>query len=84
MGEQGTKVEYIICIAAAYLILIPVAWLGSIPWTALLAWLSLPFAIQGTRVVLAQKGRLLNAALAKTGQTALAFSLLFLLGLLLS
>ncbi len=82
-GEQATKIQYIVCIVVAYLILIPVAWLGLIPWTALLAWLSLPIAFQATRVVLTQKGRPLNTALAKTGQTALAFSLLFWLGLLI-
>jgi 1,4-dihydroxy-2-naphthoate octaprenyltransferase len=84
MGEHATKIQYIICIVIAYLILIPVAWVGLIPWKALVAWLSLPLAIQGTRVVLTQKGRPLNMALAKTGQTALAFSLLFWLGLLLA
>jgi len=84
VGEKGTKVEYIVCMVVAYIIPIPVAWAGMISWTTLIAWLSLPLAIQGTRVVLTQKGRPLNAALAKTGQTALTFSLLFWLGLLLS
>jgi 1,4-dihydroxy-2-naphthoate octaprenyltransferase len=84
LGESGTKIQYLACIAVAYLILLPVAWVGLIPWTALLAWLSLPLAIQASRVVLTQKGRPLNAALAKTGQTALVFSLLFWLGLLFS
>lgn len=82
-GEQGTKIQYIICMATAYLILIPVIGLHLIPWTTLLAWLSLPLAYQATRVVLTQKGRPLNAALAKTGQTALFFSLLFWVGMLL-
>jgi 1,4-dihydroxy-2-naphthoate octaprenyltransferase len=82
-GEQATKIQYTVCIVVAYLILIPLAWLGLIPWTVLLAWLSLPLAFQATRVVLTQKGRPLNAALTKTGQTALAFSLLFWFGLLL-
>ncbi|MBK9927126.1 MAG: 1,4-dihydroxy-2-naphthoate polyprenyltransferase [Anaerolineales bacterium] len=82
-GEKATKIQYTVCIVAAYLILIPVAWVGLIPWTVLLAWVSLPIAFQATKVVLTQKGRPLNAALAKTGQTALAFSLLFWLGLLL-
>lgn len=83
-GEQGTKVQYIICMAIAYLILIPVIGLRLIPWTTLLAWLSLPGAYQATQVVLTQKGRPLNMALAKTGQTALVFSLLFWVGLLFS
>ena len=84
MGEQGTKIEYIVCMVIAFITPIPVAWAGMISWTTLIAWLSLPLAIQAMRVVLTQKGRPLNAALAKTGQTALAFSLLFWLGLLLA
>jgi 1,4-dihydroxy-2-naphthoate octaprenyltransferase len=84
LGENATKIQYVTCIATSYLILIPVAWLGLIPWTTLIACLSLPLAIQASKVVLTQKGRPLNAALAKTGQTALVFSLLFWLGLLLS
>lgn len=84
IGERGTKVQYIACMVVAYLVLIPVALFGLIPWSALLAWLSLPIAFQATKVVLTQKGRPLNLALAKTGQTALVFSLLFWLGLLFS
>jgi 1,4-dihydroxy-2-naphthoate polyprenyltransferase len=84
LGEQGTKVQYVLCIVVAYLVLLPAAWLNFIPWTALLAWLSLPVAVKSARVVLTQKGHPLNAALAGTGQTALAFSILFWIGLLLS
>lgn len=84
LGEQGTKIQYIVCMVVAYLILIPVVGAGLIPWTTLLAWFSLPFAYQATQVVLTQKGRSLNMALAKTGQTALVFSLLFWLGLFFS
>jgi 1,4-dihydroxy-2-naphthoate octaprenyltransferase len=83
-GEQGTKIQYVTCMVLAYLILIPTALLNLIPWTALLAWLSLPIAIRATRVVLTQEGRPLNAALAGTGQAALAFSLLFWVGLIFS
>ena len=82
LGEQGTKIQYIVCMVVAYLVLIPLVGAGLIPWTTLLAWISLPFAYQATKVVLTQKGRPLNMALAKTGQTALIFSLLFWLGLL--
>ena len=84
LGERGTKIQYIICMAVAYLVLIPTALVGLIPWLALVAWLSIPIAYQATSVVLTQKGRPLNMALAKTGQTALVFSLLFWAGLMLS
>jgi len=83
LGEKAAKFQYLSCMIVAYLILVPVAWLGLIPWASLLAWLSLPLANRAAVVVLRQKGQPLNAALAGTGQTALAFSLLFWAGLLL-
>ena len=66
----------------AYLIIPVVAALGLIPWMELLTWLSLPLAWKTWRVVATQSGRPLNAALAGTGQVALLFSLLFLVGIL--
>ncbi len=82
-GETGTKIEYVLCMGVAYLILPFFVMMKLIPLGGLLAWLSLPFALRTLRVVLTQKGRALNAALAGTGQTAFLFSLLFWLGLLL-
>lgn len=82
-GEQMTKIQYVLCMLVAYLILIPAVLSSILPPFSLLAFASLPFAIRATRVVLTQKGRPLNAALAGTGQTALAFSLLFWIGLAL-
>ena len=84
IGERATKIEYVICMALAYLVLPLAVLLGIIPWLSLLAWLSLPLAYKSMRVVLTQKGRPLNAALAGTGQTALVFCMLFWVGLLLS
>jgi 1,4-dihydroxy-2-naphthoate octaprenyltransferase len=83
-GEQGTKIQYAICMVIAYLILIPAVLLGIIPWLSALAWLSLPIAIRATKVVMTQEGRPLNAALAGTGLAALVFSVLFWVGLILS
>lgn len=84
LGERGTKIQYVICMVTAYLILIPAILLRLIPWASLLAWASLPLAWQATKIVLTQKGRPLNMALAKTGQTALAFGLLFAIGLIVN
>lgn len=83
LGEHGAKTEYILLMVAAYLIVPILVIIKIIPVGALLAWLSLPFAIRTLRVVFTQKGRLLNAALAGTGQTAFLFSVFFWLGLLL-
>lgn len=81
LGERGTKTQYLICMMAAYLVLLLSTGLGIVPWSVLLAWLSLPLAIHTTRVVFTAQGRALNAALAGTGQTALLFSILFWVGL---
>jgi 1,4-dihydroxy-2-naphthoate octaprenyltransferase len=58
--------------------------MGLLPWVALLPWLSLPLAVKLAWVVFTQTGQALNVALAGTGQLALAFSVLFLLGMLLA
>jgi 1,4-dihydroxy-2-naphthoate polyprenyltransferase len=81
IGERATKIQYLICMLIAYLILPFAAWLGIVPWFSLLAWGSLPLAFRATRTVLTQKGRPLNAALARTGQAAFVFSLLFWVGI---
>ena len=81
LGEQATKTQYLICMIAAYLVLPLAISMGVIPWSSLLAWFSLPLAIRATRLVITERGRPLNAALAGTGQTALFFSILFWIGL---
>jgi len=82
LGEQASKVQYLICMVLAYLIIPLAAWLGIVPWTSLLTWLSLPLAIRTTNIVFTKKGRPLNAALAGTGQVVLLFSILFWAGFL--
>jgi len=81
LGERITRAQYLICMTLAYLVLPLTAWIGVLPWMSLMAWASLPIALRAARVALTQTGRPLNAALAATGQTALAFSLLFWAGL---
>lgn len=84
LGVQGTRIEYLLCLVGAYLVIPLAAWLGLVPWLALLTWLSLPLAIKTARTVFTQSGRPLNAALAGTGRLVLLFSLLFLVGGLIS
>jgi 1,4-dihydroxy-2-naphthoate polyprenyltransferase len=81
LGERATKTQYLICMIVAYIIVPLAAWVGVIPWSAMLTWLSVPVAVRSTQLVFTQQGRPLNAALAGTGQTALLFSILFWLGL---
>ena len=84
MGERATRIQYLICMIGAYLVMPLVAWMAVIPWSSMLTWLSLPLAIRTAQIVFTQKGRPLNAALAGTGQTALLFSIFFWVGLFLS
>jgi 1,4-dihydroxy-2-naphthoate polyprenyltransferase len=81
-GEQFAKIEYMLCMLAAYLVLPLAAWLGIVSWFSLFAWGSLPIAFRAVLTVLTQRGRPLNAALAGTGQTAFVFSVLFWMGML--
>ena len=82
-GERGAKIEYVLCMAIAYLVVPAMVWMNVIPVGGMLAWLSLPLAVRTLRTVFTQKGRPLNAALAGTGQTAFLFSLFFWAGLLI-
>jgi len=82
LGAQGARAEYILCLSIAYLLLPVLIFLRIVPVFTLLAWLSLPIAFASVRTVFTQQGRPLNAALASTGQTALAYSVLFWLGLI--
>ena len=84
LGEQATKTQYLLCMIIAYLTLPLAISIEVIPWSSLAAWLSLPIAVRATRLVFAERGRPLNAALAGTGQTALLFGILFWIGLAVS
>jgi len=81
-GERGARTQYIVLLFASYLILPVLALVGVLPWTGLLAWLSFPLGWRTWQIVQNQAGRSLNAALAGTGQTTLAYSLLFFVGML--
>ena len=84
LGETGTRREYLACLVAAYLFLPLAALLGWLPWWGLAAWLSLPAAWKVNRTVQTQQGRVLNAALAGTGQLELLYGLLLAAGLVVA
>lgn len=83
IGERGTRIQYIILLGASYTILPILAYFGILPWTSLLAWLSLPLGLRTWQIVRKQVGRPLNEALAGTGRTTLVYSLLFFVGIVL-
>ncbi len=84
LGGRFAKGEYLFCLLVAFLCMPVLSAVGVLPWVSLVAWAALPLAWKVTRVVFTQTGRALNAALAGTGQLALAFSVLFLVGMLLA
>ena len=84
VGVDATKVEYTACMLGAYVVVAAAVALGALPVTTLAVALSAPLASRAARLVYTQTGRPLNGALAITGQTALVFSVLFALGLVLA
>ena len=83
MGQAATRKEYVILLAISYLILPLLLGLGLASSWTMLVWISVPFAIRVNRIVQTQSGRPLNQALAGTGQIALFYSVLFLVGIVL-
>lgn len=82
LGRTGTRSEFTLLVVTAYLI-VPMGWLaGLFSIWALLAWLTLPLAIQATRIVWTEQGRPLNRGLVGIGRLHLFFGILFALGLL--
>jgi 1,4-dihydroxy-2-naphthoate octaprenyltransferase len=83
LGRRATRVEYLLLVAGAYLLLLggPLLSLSS-AWV-LLPWLSLPLAVSMIRTVFREQGRPLNRALGGTGRLHMLFGLLLTVGLLL-
>jgi 1,4-dihydroxy-2-naphthoate octaprenyltransferase len=84
LGPGGTRLEYSICLAASFLTSVLIWLFGIGPFWTLLAWFSLPMAIQQNRMVWSLEGRPLNQALAGTGRLTLLFGILHSLGLVIS
>jgi 1,4-dihydroxy-2-naphthoate polyprenyltransferase len=84
LGEGRTRALYLVLVAGAYLLLVPLVVLTSEGWLALAA-LSVPLAWQGVeRVRHAPLGPQLVAALGHTAQAQLAYAILLALGFVLA
>ena len=84
LGAPGTRVQYALLAAVAYLVVLGLAVRPWRPWL-LLPWLTLPLGIALVRRVTGgTAGRELNPMLKKSGQLLLLFGLLLAVGLLLS
>lgn len=84
LGEAGTRIEYLACLAGAYLTPL-LLWIFNLaPVWGILSWISLPWALRLVQVIHTTKGRGLNKALAGTGQLALNYAIFYALGLIIS
>ena len=82
IGPAGSRGEYALLVALAYLVPLAAVSAGDHPVWILLPWLSLPLALRGIRLIYATRGRNLNEGLGRTAMLALVFSLLLAAGLL--
>jgi len=77
LGRRGTRIEYLLCVAVAYLVATGLGLAGVVgPWWWL-PLLSLPLGVWLVRYVGQTEGRPLNQALKRTGQLHLLFGVLF-------
>lgn len=84
LGRQGTRQEYTLLLAVAYLVVTGFWLLGGWSLWVLLPWLTMPLAVGLRRnVVHATDGPTLNATLAGTARLSLHFSLLLAAGIAL-
>jgi 1,4-dihydroxy-2-naphthoate octaprenyltransferase len=77
LGRTGTRIEYAVIVAIAYLVVIGLGVSGMVGMWWWLPLLTLPLAVWLVRFVSRTEGRPLNQALKRTGQLHLVFGLLF-------
>jgi 1,4-dihydroxy-2-naphthoate octaprenyltransferase len=83
-GAEWTRVEFLLLLAAAYLVPLVLCLVGWVsPWV-LLSWLSLARVPSILRDIYREKGSPLNRTLAAMGQLVLLFGILLSLGLILN
>lgn len=83
LGRRGAQIEYLLLVYGAFLVPLLMWFLRlASPWV-MLSWASLLLVRPLVRMVLTEKGRPLNLALAGTARLELVFSVLFAVGLAL-
>ena len=81
LGRRGTRLEYGLCVAVAYAVVVGLGVAGMVGGWWWLPLLTLPLAIWLVRFVSRTEGRPLNQALKRTGQLHLLFGLAFAIAL---
>lgn len=84
LGERGAKLEYLLLVAGAYIMLAAFFFSGGFSVWVLLPLISIPMSIPNIIAVHKDKGPSLNQVLAKTAALSLVFSLLLAAGLVIS
>jgi 1,4-dihydroxy-2-naphthoate octaprenyltransferase len=84
LGVTGTRWEYALLLAGAYLVAVLISLLKIGPAWVMVSWFSTLLGLSLTRTIWSQSGRPLNNALAGTGQLTLVYGILFSLGLILT
>ncbi|HEY6727104.1 MAG TPA: 1,4-dihydroxy-2-naphthoate polyprenyltransferase [Polyangiaceae bacterium] len=80
-GRRAGQYEYLLLLAAAYFVPLLLVARGEIGKSALLPWVTLPWAVVLTRRVFRDRGTPLNQTLTGTAKLLLTFGVLFTLGL---
>ena len=84
LGVKGSRIEYVLLLAIAYLIPLTLVISGTLSPYLLLILLSLPAAYSPVKLVLTEGGSILNQALAGTAKLTFWFCLLLSIGLLIN
>jgi 1,4-dihydroxy-2-naphthoate octaprenyltransferase len=82
IGRRAATYEYVLLIAASYVALVAMVLAGVAPWPALIAFVTLPFAVQAVRLaVRTTNPRALNFVILRTAMLHTRFGLLLAAGL---
>jgi 1,4-dihydroxy-2-naphthoate octaprenyltransferase len=81
LGARGARIEFLLMLGLSYMTPLLMALARMTTPLVLAAWLSLPWSVSPLRLVLNEKGRILNKALAETARLELVYALFFSVGL---
>jgi 1,4-dihydroxy-2-naphthoate polyprenyltransferase len=84
LGEKRTRQEYILLQLISFGLIPLFVMISWLPIWTFLTWLAIPFAIKAAKIVYSKLGTQLNPALGLTSQLACLYSILFLMGILVS
>lgn len=84
LGLRGVQVEYFLLVGISYAVPLLMWLTGTATFWVMLTWLSLPMLRPLIQLIMNEKGRPLNQALAGTARLELIYAILFSVGLIVS